>query len=199
VVRLEIEEHAGSRLVDPLAQYLDLEPDLVFRTGHPVNLSRLAALHGLIPLPHLKFPSWHPPTTTAASGLANPDEIFARLRREDALLHHQRATGVSRSEWDSEPDAIEAEEAAVKALDASIPGAVVEHGPARTRWLGVDGAVSWIERRGRSLVIVVGAPVWAAGPLAAEVWTAARAGAPPKAPPAKQPARQPSKQPQANR
>jgi hypothetical protein len=81
-----------------------------------------------------------------------------------------RAAGVSRSEWDSEVDAIEAEEAAVKALDAAIVGAVVEHGPARTRWFGVDGAVSWVERRGPSLAIVIGAPAWAARALAAEVW-----------------------------
>jgi hypothetical protein len=99
----------------------------------------------------------------------------------------QRAAGVSRSEWDSEVDAIEAEEAAVKALDASIPGAVVEHGPHRTRWLGVDGTVAWVERRGPSLAIVVGAPAWAASALAAEVWTASRIGAPVKAP-AKAPA-----------
>jgi hypothetical protein len=89
----------------------------------------------------------------------------------------QRAAGVSRSEWDSEVDAIEAEEAVVKALDGSIPGVVVEQGQHRTRWLGVDGTVSWVERRGPSLVIVVGAPAWAAGALAAEVWTAARVGA----------------------
>jgi hypothetical protein len=94
----------------------------------------------------------------------------------------RRAAGVSRSEWDSEVDAIEAEEAAVKALDASIPGAVVEHGAARTRWFGVDGAVSWVERRGPSMVIVIGAPAWAASALAAEVWTASRAGAPVRAP-----------------
>ena len=89
----------------------------------------------------------------------------------------ERAAGVSRSEWDSEVDAIEAEEAVVKALDGSIPGAVVEQGGHRTRWLGVDGTVSWVERRGPSLVIVVGAPAWAAGALAAEVWTASRVGA----------------------
>jgi hypothetical protein len=91
----------------------------------------------------------------------------------------ERAAGVSRSEWDSEADAIEAEEAAIKALDAWIAGAVVEHGP-RTRWFGLDGAVSWVERRGPSLVIAVGAPAWAAGALAAEVW--ALAPAPPPLP-----------------
>jgi hypothetical protein len=40
------------------------------------------------------------------------------------------------------------------------------------RLLGLDGTVSWLERKGPSLVIVVGAPAWAADALAAELWTA---------------------------
>src|SRR6185436_3701598 len=92
-----------------------------------------------------------------------------------------RAAGLSRSEWDSEPDAIEAEEAAVKALDEHIPGAVVEHGATRTRWFGIDGTVSWVERRGPSMVMVIGAPAWAATALATEAWTATRVA--PSSPP----------------
>lgn len=111
--------------------------------------------------------------------------VFAR----DADRRPQRATGVSRSEWDSEVDAIEAAEAAVKAIDAAVTGAIVEHGPTRTRWLGIDGLVSWVERRGRSLVIVAGAPPWAAAALDPEIWAAAKPG-PPK-PPAQPPARPP--------
>jgi hypothetical protein len=38
--------------------------------------------------------------------------------------------------------------------------------------LGVDGTVSWLERKGPSLVVVVGAPAWAADALATEVWSA---------------------------
>ena len=34
------------------------------------------------------------------------------------------------------------------------------------------GTVSWIERKGPSLVIVLGAPAWSAAALATEVWTA---------------------------
>jgi hypothetical protein len=90
----------------------------------------------------------------------------------------ERAAAVSRSDWDSEADALEAEEAAVKALDAWIVGAVVEHGPPRTRWLGIDGTAAWVERRGASLAIVVGVPAWAAPALAAEVWAPPVAAAP---------------------
>ena len=85
VVRLEIEDRAGPGLVDQLARCLELEPELVFRTGRPVNLNRLTQLYGLIPQPQLKFPPWQPMTP---SGFASPGEIFARLRGGDVLLHH---------------------------------------------------------------------------------------------------------------
>ena len=97
----------------------------------------------------------------------------------------ERAVGLSRSEWDSEADALEAFEAAEKALDHAITGAMIDHGSGsesstlhpghvgtRTRWMGLDGSVSWIDRRGPSLVIVLGAPAWTADALATEMWTA---------------------------
>ena len=82
----------------------------------------------------------------------------------------QRAVGVSRSEWDSEADALEAFEAAEKALDHAVAGATIDHVGTRTRWMALDGTVSWIDRKGPSLVMVIGAPAWAAEALAAEVW-----------------------------
>jgi hypothetical protein len=89
-----------------------------------------------------------------------------------------RAVGIARTEWDSEVDAIEAAEAAGKALDDAVVGGTVERSPTRMRLFGVDGTVSWIERKGPSLVIVLGAPAWSADALAAEVWTATRVGKP---------------------
>jgi len=86
----------------------------------------------------------------------------------------QRAVGLSRSEWDTEADAIEADEAAVKAVDALVVGGTVDHGKTRTRWLAIDGTVSWVERKGPSVVIVIGAPAWAADALATQMWTATR-------------------------
>ena len=93
------------------------------------------------------------------------------LAREDDK-RPQRAVGVSRSEWDSEADAIEAAEALGKALDHEVVGTVMDHAQNRTRWLGLDGTVSWLERKGPSVVVVLGAPAWAATALDAEVWTA---------------------------
>jgi len=86
----------------------------------------------------------------------------------------ERAVGIARLEWDTEIDAIEAHDAAVRALDADVVGGTIEHGELRTRWLALDGTASWVERRGSAIVVVVGAPGWAADALADEVWTVAR-------------------------
>ncbi len=88
----------------------------------------------------------------------------------------QRAIGVSRSEWDSEADAIEAFEASEKALDHAVSGATIDHVGTRTRWMALDGTVSWIDRKGPSMIMVIGAPAWAAEALAAEAWTVSTAG-----------------------
>ena len=91
----------------------------------------------------------------------------------------QRAVGVSRSEWDSEADALEAFEAAEKALDHAVAGATIDHVGTRTRWMALDGTVTWIDRKGPSLVMVIGAPAWAAEALALEVWTVSSIAKPP--------------------
>ena len=97
----------------------------------------------------------------------------------------QRAVGLSRSEWDSEADALEAFEAAEKALDHAVAGATIDHAGTRTRWMALDGTVSWIDRKGPSLVMVIGAPAWAAEALAAEVWTISSIAKPAATKPAK--------------
>jgi hypothetical protein len=84
-----------------------------------------------------------------------------------------QSVGIARTEWDSEVDAIEAAEAAGKALADAVVGATVERTATRMRLFGVDGTVSWLERKGASLVIVMGAPAWSADALASELWTRA--------------------------
>ena len=105
----------------------------------------------------------------AAAGWGG-DRAVVLARAGDAAPTH--AVGISRSEWDSEPDAIEAFEASGHALADSIVGGRVEHTATRTTYLALDGTVSWIERKGPSLAIVLGAPAYAAAALAADVWTA---------------------------
>ena len=92
--------------------------------------------------------------------------VLARPSEHRAAL----AVGIARSVWDSEADASEAAEAAGKALADSVVGGTVERTPARLRMFGVDGTVSWVERRKASLVIVIGAPAWSADALATELW-----------------------------
>jgi hypothetical protein len=118
----------------------------------------------------------------AAAGWGGDRTIVLAL---DADRRPRRAVGVSRSEWDSEADAIEAHDEAVKAIDRSITGAVADHDSTRTRWLALDGTVSWVERKGPALVIVHGAPVWAADALGAEIWSASRVVPPPAPAPAR--------------
>jgi hypothetical protein len=104
-----------------------------------------------------------------------------------------KAVGIARTDWDSEADAIEAAEAAAKALAHAVVGATLEASPTRLRLLGVDGTVSWIERRGPSLVIVRGAPARLAEALATEVWTAT--STPSAAEPPRRKGRPPSRTP----
>jgi hypothetical protein len=120
--------------------------------------------------------------TEAAAGWGGDRTI---VLAKDTDKRANAAVGISRSEWDSEADAIEAHEAAVKALDAGIAGSVIEHTRTRTRWMSIEGNVSWIERKGPSLVIVHGAPVWAAESLLTEVWIVSHAASAAKRKPAK--------------
>jgi hypothetical protein len=84
----------------------------------------------------------------------------------------RRSIGVARMEWDSEVDALEATEAFVKAIDRTTLGAVVSHEAMRTQWFALDGTVSWVERRERSLVVAIGVPAPHARILTDEIWTA---------------------------
>ncbi len=99
------------------------------------------------------------------------DRVLSLIRPND--VRPERGIGIARFEWDSEPDAIEAAEAAEKAFDNAIAGATIEHAYDRTRWLGIDGTISWIERKGPSLIMVLGVPAWMAGSL--DVWAASSA------------------------
>jgi len=85
VVRLEIDEDASPRLTQLLMSNFDIDATLVFRVGKPVNLNRIYALYGLIPLPHMKYANFIP---AQPQGLDEPEDIFERLRSRDVLLHH---------------------------------------------------------------------------------------------------------------
>jgi hypothetical protein len=72
---------------------------------------------------------------------------------------------VLRSVWDSEADAIEAEESLVRAVDQLVVGTAL----AGQAWFGLDGRLSWVERTGAAVTVVVAAPVALAPALRAEL------------------------------
>jgi hypothetical protein len=111
------------------------------------------------------------PIDTAAQAAAGwgGDRVLVLAPQGEA--RPSRAVGVARLAWDSVADAIEAHEAAVRAVDVSLFGVTVESDPDRTAWLSVDGTVSVVERRGEVVVMAVGVPVaLAAATLGDALW-----------------------------
>jgi hypothetical protein len=74
--------------------------------------------------------------------------------------------GAAKFVWDSEPDAIEAYDAAQRALDDTTLGAVALETDVMTRWLRLDGKVSFIERQGTHLTMGIEVPATQADDLA---------------------------------
>jgi hypothetical protein len=89
-------------------------------------------------------------------------------------LRPEHAVGVIRLAWDTEVDAIEAHDAAVRAIDRTTPGATISNDDLQTRWLSLDGTVSYVERRGTSVVIALGIPARLADAVIADAWTSLR-------------------------
>ena len=110
-----------------------------------------------------------PVAAEAAAGWGG-DRVITLTRAGDTRA--ERGVGVARFDWDSEPDAIEAYAAAVRALDDTVLGGTAERGEPRTRWICFDGTEAWVERRGSAIVLAVGVPAAAADALIAEAWTA---------------------------
>jgi len=95
--------------------------------------------------------------------------------RAIVLAKGDRTVGLARFEWDTEADAIEAHESAVRALDTAVIAGTAEHSDTRTRWLAVDGSVAFAERRGSSLVLAIGVPARVAEAVQREMWAKSQA------------------------
>jgi hypothetical protein len=104
----------------------------------------------------------------AAAGWGG-DRAVVYAKAGDGKPSH--ATGLVRLEWDTEADAIEAHDAAVRAIDQTVPGATLVHGDLQTRWLALDGTVAYVERRGSSLIIGLGIPARLADAVITDAWT----------------------------
>ncbi len=105
----------------------------------------------------------------AAAGWGG-DRAIVLTRGGDRRPEH--AVGLVHSEWDTEADAREAQVAIERALDDAVLGGTVEQTPTKTRWLALDGTVSWVERRGTAVMFAIGVPPWASDALATEAWVA---------------------------
>ena len=83
----------------------------------------------------------------------------------------EATVGVIYSTWDAEMDAIEAQEAMADAL-LVLTGAekAAEKTKVFARAAGKDGAVSFVERRGRDVLLVVAAPPAVAATIRTEAW-----------------------------
>lgn len=77
--------------------------------------------------------------------------------------------GAAKFVWDSEADAIEAFEAAQRALDDTTFGAVAQKTDVLTHWLALDGTVTFIERQGTHITMGIGVPATEAADLAKQL------------------------------
>jgi polyphosphate kinase len=84
-VRLEIESSAVEEMVERLRINFELDPEQVFRTNGPVNLSRLMNLYSETKGVALKFV---PFVAKEYKMSAKSTDIFDELRKNDVLLHH---------------------------------------------------------------------------------------------------------------
>jgi hypothetical protein len=104
----------------------------------------------------------------AAAGWGG-DRAIVLAKAGDARPEH--AVGLVRLAWDTEIDAIQAHDAATRALDRTTPGATLTNDDTQTRWLALDGTVTYVERRGTSLVIGLGIPARIADAVIGDAWT----------------------------
>ncbi len=84
-VRLEVTSEAPPDVVERLLAKFGLGRGSLDVVDGPLNLGRLSELLGQEDRPDLRWPAMHPalPPETSSS-----DEVFARLRQGDLLLHH---------------------------------------------------------------------------------------------------------------
>ncbi len=84
-VRMEIESSATEEMVERLRINFELDPEQVFKTNGPVNLSRLMNLYSQVKQPLLKYPAF---VAKEFKLSAKATDIFDELRKRDVMLHH---------------------------------------------------------------------------------------------------------------
>ena len=89
VVRVEIDTAASPTLRSILAGELDLEPGVFFDVDGPVDLRTYCEIGKLVEhRTGYNLEPFEPRTPPQFEGIGSPDELFARIRANDILVHH---------------------------------------------------------------------------------------------------------------
>lgn len=83
-LRLEVSDSCSEYLSDFLLKQFSLPKSALFRVAGPVNLVRLSQLIDLVDDPALLFPAYQ---SSFPKQLKQGESIFARLQKEDVLIH----------------------------------------------------------------------------------------------------------------
>jgi len=84
-VRLEVADNCSPSMAAFLLEQFELDPEDLYQERGPVNLVRLMQVPDWVDRPELKFPPFIP---ALPARLAQLDDIFAHIRKNDILLHH---------------------------------------------------------------------------------------------------------------
>jgi polyphosphate kinase len=85
VIRLEVDDQVPAGILEVLQLHLALDPEDIYKLGHPLALSRLKHLYAL-DRPDLKDRAFVPAAPAGLQQLEEGEDIFAAIRRQDALL-----------------------------------------------------------------------------------------------------------------
>ncbi len=84
VVRLKVEETMPQRIIDILAENLEITPDDVYTHRSPLGMNDLMQLLK-VQRPELKYPPYHP---SMLMGEEESADVFGIIKRGDIVLHH---------------------------------------------------------------------------------------------------------------
>jgi polyphosphate kinase len=85
VIRLEVDERVPAGILETLQQNLALDAEDIYKLGQPLALSRLKHLYA-VDRPDLKDKPFVPAAPAALQQQEEGEDIFAAIRRQDALL-----------------------------------------------------------------------------------------------------------------
>ena len=89
VIRLELEDNCDERLKKRLCREFDISEKGIYKINGPIDLTFLMKLYGISGYDNLRNPA-HTPMPNPM--LAEGENIFSQIRRQDIMLHHPYET-----------------------------------------------------------------------------------------------------------